>query len=131
MAGLRLGFAIGAPKLISQLSQNAGPWAVSSVALEIGAAALGDTVWQRRHGQFLKAQQRLKHLLLGAGLPLRGGTELFQTIQHDAAHDLHDQLCRGSHLDPEVCRLARFLRFGLPANDAEFWRLEKIINNWR
>ena len=132
MAGLRLGFAIGAPKLISQLSQNAGPWAVSSVALEIGAAALDDTLWQRRHGQFLNAQsKRLKHLLLGAGLPLRGGTELFQTIQHGAAHDLHDQLAAAAIWTRKYADWPDFLRFGLPANDAEFWRLEKIINNWR
>lgn len=132
MAGLRLGFAIGAPELISRLSQNAGPWAVSSVALEIGAAALDDTLWQRRHGKFLNAQaKRLKHLLLGAGLPLRGGTELFQTIQHGAAHDLHDHLAKAAIWTRKYLDWPDLLRFGLPVNDAEFKRLEKMIKNWR
>ena len=132
MAGLRLGFAIGAPELINRLGQNAGPWAVSSVALEIGAAALVDTLWQRRHGQFLSAQaKRLKHLLLSAGLPLRGGTELFQTIQHGAAHDLHDHLAKAAIWTRKYADWPDLLRFGLPANDVEFRRLEKTINNWR
>ena len=132
MAGLRLGFAIGAPELINQLSEDAGPWAVSSVALKIGAGALDDTLWQQQHERFLTAQsKRLREMLQNAGLPIRGGTALFQTIQHKAAHNLHDHLAADAILTRKYSNWQDLLRFGLPANDVEFERLEKTINNWR
>ena len=45
LAGLRLGFAIGDPKLIAKLSALLGPWPVSGPALAIGTTALGDIDW--------------------------------------------------------------------------------------
>lgn len=132
MGGLRLGFAIGAPNLISKLSRDAGPWAVSSVALEIGAGALDDIFWQQQHGQFLTAQsKRLRDVLINSGLPVRGGTPLFQTIQHKSAHDLHDYLAAAAICTRKYANWRDLLRFGLPANDVEFERFEKIMNNWR
>ena len=132
MAGLRLGFAIGAPNLIDQLSRDAGPWAVSSIALEIGAEALDDKFWQHCHGQFLTAQsKRLRGILINADLPIRGGTTLFQTIQSESAHDLYDHLALAAICTRKYANWPNLLRFGLPANDLEFERFEKTMNNWR
>jgi len=45
LAGLRLGFALAAPKLAARLAVMLGPWAVSGPALTIGSKALADAVW--------------------------------------------------------------------------------------
>ena len=82
MAGLRLGFAIGAAASIDKLQGCVGPWAVSSVALDIGSTALNDSAWQAQHGQFLRQQtEQLQMVLTRANLTIIGGTTLFQTIQ--------------------------------------------------
>ncbi len=45
LAGVRLGFAIGAAEDISRLAAWLGPWAVSGPAIEIGIEALSDESW--------------------------------------------------------------------------------------
>ena len=48
LAGLRLGFAVGAPDMIARIATALGPWPCSGPALLIGAAALGDQPWADR-----------------------------------------------------------------------------------
>jgi cobalamin biosynthetic protein CobC len=45
LAGLRLGFAIGAEADIATLAAMAGPWPVSGPAIAIGERALSDRAW--------------------------------------------------------------------------------------
>ena len=132
MAGLRLGFAIGPPDRIDQLQQRVGPWAVSSVALDIGSAALNDTAWQAQHGQFLRQQtEQLQMVLTRANLEILGGTTLFQTIHTSRAHHLHDHLAKAAIWTRKFSQIPDLLRFGVPANAADFARLSKSLNNWR
>ena len=132
MAGLRLGFAIGAPDHIDQLQQRVGPWAVSSVALDIGSAALNDTAWQAQHGQFLRQQtEQLQMVLTRANLKILGGTTLFQTIHTSRAHHLHDHLAKAAIWTRKFSQMPDLLRFGVPANAADFARLSESLNNWR
>ena len=46
LAGLRLGFALGAAAEIAPLAELAGPWPASGPALAAGSAALPDAGWR-------------------------------------------------------------------------------------
>jgi len=132
LAGLRLGFAIGAVGPITALERAAGPWAVSSIALEIGAAALADGPWQRQHLAFLDTQSdRLAQLLGAHGLTLLGGTNLFQTVILPEAHDLQNHLAHAGIWTRKFTLWPDLLRFGVPATDADFSRLDKTLQKWR
>ena len=132
MAGLRLGFAIGAAVHMDQLQRCVGPWAVSSVALDIGNTALNDTVWQAQHSQFLRQQtEQLQMVLTRANLKILGGTTLFQTIQSSRANHLHDHLAKAAIWTRKFSQMPDLLRFGVPANAADFARLSESLNNWR
>ena len=132
MAGLRLGFAIGSAVHMDQLQRCVGPWAVSSVALDIGNTALNDTVWQAQHSQFLRQQtEQLQMVLTRANLKILGGTTLFQTVKTSRANHLHDHLAKAAIWTRKFSQMPDLLRFGVPANEADFARLSESLNNWR
>lgn len=116
LAGLRLGFAIGDPALIAQLTQMLGPWPVAGPALEIGAAALADTDWADRTRARLKTDAaRLDGLLTGAGARGLGGTTLFRLYEVDNAARWQDHLARHRVWSRIFPYNPRWLRLGLPA----------------
>ncbi len=116
LAGLRLGFAIGDPALIAQLTQMLGPWPVAGPALEIGAAALADIDWADRTRARLKADAaRLDGLLTGAGARGLGGTTLFRLYEVDNAARWQDHLARHRVWSRIFPYNPRWLRLGLPA----------------
>ena len=125
LAGLRLGFAVGDPTIVSALAAELGPWAVSGPAIEVGIEAMGDRDWIEATLATLK-QHRLKMdaLLEGAGFELLGGTDLYRFVGHG------DALARADELAAERVHVRRFpdrpdrLRFGIPATEAEFEQLE-------
>ncbi len=132
MAGLRLGFAIGPSDIIGALIKWAGPWAVNSAALSIGTIALDDTLWQQRHGRFMQQQAgRLLVMMESHGFKIRGGTCLFLTIENAAADDFHQHLACAGIWVRKYANWPNLLRFGVPATDAEFARLEETIKDWR
>ncbi len=132
MAGLRLGFAIGAPELIAKLQARIGPWAVSSAALDIGTAALNDHAWQAQHGVFLEGQaERLKGLLASTGFTILGGTSLFQTVQTPDAEALHTHLAKAAIWTRKFSQSPDLLRFGVPSGETDFARLSKTLENWQ
>lgn len=119
LAGLRLGFAIGASELIAHIATALGPWSVSGPALLIGAAALGDQPWTDRTRHALEQQARaLDEVLLKAGFTIVGGTSLFRLARHPQALQLHSALAK-QHI---WCRSFDWaddlLRFGLPPDAA-------------
>ena len=68
LAGLRLGFALGAAADIARLRALAGPWPVSGPALAAGRAALGDAAWAAATRSRLAAgAARLDALAASAG----------------------------------------------------------------
>ena len=132
MAGLRLGFAIGAADVIERLTIAAGPWAVNTAALTIATQALADTEWQTRHLAFLdKQSDRLVRLLTDHGLIIRGRTNLFVTITLPQAAALHSHLARHRIWTRHFTAWPDLLRFGLPAKNAEFEQLAECLKNWR
>jgi cobalamin biosynthesis protein CobC len=126
LAGLRLGFALAAPKIAARLSAMLGPWAVSGPALAIGAKALADAAWIRKMRMRLEGSaKKLDGLLTQSGLDLMGGTNLFRLVSTDAAGELFHHLGRAGILVRRFPEHANWLRFGLPAN-AQAWRRLQI-----
>lgn len=128
LAGLRLGFAIASRPIADSLREELGPWAVSGPALAVGEKALADDAWlQQAAARLGGIAERLDALLIAAGLSLVGGTPLFRLARHPEAQQLADRLGQhGIHVrtfDHEQT----WLRFGLPAGDAEFSRLSAAL----
>ena len=130
LAGLRLGFAIGAPDIIARIATALGPWPVSGPALSIGTAALGDQPWADRTRHALQQQAcALDEVLVKAGFAITGGTSLFRLARHPQALKLHAALAQ-EHI---WCRSFDWaddlLRFGLPADAAGLDRLAAVLRS--
>lgn len=130
LPGLRLGFAIADPDTAEQLTAAVGPWALSSLAAEIGMAALTDRDWQvATRERLARDTSRLDALLAGAGLAVVGGTHLFRLVESDAAADVHEKLGRAGIYTRRFPDTPRWLRFGLPGEDSHWDRLEKALTS--
>lgn len=128
LAGLRLGFAIGAEGACRAIGERLGPWAVSGPALEIGAAALSDHKWiGTMRGSLTEAGGRLAEILEVAGLEVMGENPLFVFARHGEAQAIHRGLARRHILVRPFPEMPDCLRFGLPGTDAEFERLASAI----
>ena len=128
LAGLRLGFAIGAPDLCAELHRNLGPWAVPGPAIAIGRRALADTQWQRAMRHRLAAEAaRLDDFLASTGFTVRGGTTLFRLAEHPAAGDLFAKLGRAGILVRPFRQKPAWLRFGLPGDEPAWDRLARAL----
>ena len=128
LAGLRLGFAIGAPDTIARIATALGPWPWSGPALLIGAAALGDQPWADCTRHVLQQQARaLDEVLVKAGFTIVGGTALFRLARHPEASKFHAALAQ-QHI---WCRSFDWaddlLRFGLPRSAAGLDRLAAAL----
>ena len=125
LAGIRLGFALLDQPSAVRLAAMLGPWAVSGPALAIGTAALADTAWieMTRH-RLMAASGRLDGILIGAGLGIPGGTALFRLVRTPAAPALFHHLGRAGILVRKFPDNTTWLRFGLPASEEEWQRLQ-------
>jgi len=129
LAGLRLGFAIGDPDLITALAVSCGPWPVSGPALHIGAAALRDGVWaQATRTRLTDDAARLDALMAGAGAKPIGGTSLFRLYDTESASLWQDRLCRHRILSRVFPYSDRWLRLGLPGTPADWARLQRAVS---
>lgn len=122
LAGLRLGFVLAQPAMAEALRASLGPWAVSGPALTIGAVALNDTGWQAAMRDELRARAQRFHLALHErGIPVLGGTSLYRLAKVPEAAKLAAALRKqGVHVRIFE-RQPQWMRFGLPADEAEFW----------
>jgi cobalamin biosynthetic protein CobC len=132
LAGIRLGFALLDRPYAVRLAAVLGPWAVSGPALAIGAAALVDTAWIEETRQRLSAAAgRLDGILIGAGLGIPGGTALFRLVRTPAAPALFHHLGRAGILVRKFPHDATWLRFGLPAGEEDWQRLQIAMDAFR
>ncbi len=152
LAGIRLGFVWAGPAVLAGLKAKLGIWSVSNVARWAGAIALRDVDWQSRMNQRLSVEgQRLKELLtqsLTALLPqsLTGflsqpleqqgfaclSTPLFCTVEfkgsrQNVAAGIYQQLAKQGVLI-RYFEEYEALRFGLPANETAWQRLESALS---
>ncbi|MCU0633667.1 MAG: aminotransferase class I/II-fold pyridoxal phosphate-dependent enzyme [Gemmatimonadaceae bacterium] len=69
LAGLRLGYAVGAPRLVAEVEKSRGPYKASAVAERVGAVALReDREWVEAHVALaIEVRERLASRLVTAG----------------------------------------------------------------
>ena len=132
LAGARLGFALAAPPVAARLTALLGPWAVSAPALAIGTAALADRAWiESSRRRVAEDACRLDAILRDGGLDIVGGTTLFRLAQTPAAGELFKQLGRAGILARRFEEQPSWLRFGLPAGERQWRRLQKAMAEFR
>lgn len=124
LAGLRLGFALGPETDIATLAERAGPWPVSGMAIEIGAAALADTAWRAASIARLEAEAaELDRLASDAGWQPLGGTCLFRLYEAPDAAGAQARLA-GHRIWSRIFPYSQhWLRLGLPGGAAEWARV--------
>lgn len=128
LAGLRLGFALGAEADIARLAAMAGPWPVSGAAIEIGCTALADRTWAETTSARLHADcARLDDLARGAGWSLVGGCELFRLYETPDATAAQERLAHHHIWSRKFPYSDRWLRLGLPGGEAEWRRVESAL----
>ncbi len=124
LAGVRLGFAIAAPELLAPIRAALGPWPVSGPALEFGAAALADSEWRKRTAERLSRDiTTLDSMLKKSGLDILGGTRLFRLASSERAPEYFQNLGESGIYFRRFGDRPNLLRFGIPANAAEWDRL--------
>ena len=125
LAGVRLGFAVGASDTAKRLDDRLGPWSVAGPALEYGIAALGDAAWAEAMRARLRADaERLDALLASHGFKVDGGTSLFRHVTTPLALPLFEALGRQGILLRSFDGRPNVLRAGLPGSQEEWARLE-------
>jgi histidinol-phosphate aminotransferase len=70
LAGLRLGYAVGAPALVAEVEKSRGPYKANAIAEQVAAAAFAhDLDWVRAHVALaVEARERLAERLRALGL---------------------------------------------------------------
>lgn len=130
LAGARVGFACAWPQLLADLAETLGPWPISGPARIAAQTALRDKPWQTNTRIRLSQDaQRLMQLLAGCGLVAAGGTELFQYVPTPQAEKLHEHLAHQGILT-RLFLDSPALRFGLPATDTDWQRLQQALNGY-
>ena len=128
LAGARVGFIFGAAEKLERLREMLGPWAVSNPSRAVARQALLDNTWQAAaRVELVAASQRLAEVLAPLGAVSR--TALFCTVATPQVEALH------GHLAARALLTRRFdqhglLRFGLPANEGEWLRLQQAVAAW-
>lgn len=129
LAGIRLGFALLDGASAARLAARLGPWAVSGPALAVGAKALADAAWiEQTRSRLAQAAQRLDAILIGAGLVVEGGTALFRLARTPQANALFHHLGGAGILVRSFADNAPWLRFGLPAQEPHWRRLQTAMD---
>ncbi|WP_159728021.1 threonine-phosphate decarboxylase CobD [Methylosinus sp. Ce-a6] len=132
LPGVRLGFALCEAEMAERLRASLGPWSVAGPALAIGAAALADAAWLAARGaQLARDAARLDALLAAAGFEIIGGVALFRLARHAAADRWFAHLARRGILTRRFGERPDRLRFGLPAAQAAWERLERALESGR
>lgn len=131
LAGMRLGFAIAEPQLARLLRQAMGPWAVGGPVIEVGRKVLADTEWiAETRKRLAKESASLNMLLAHAQLSTIGGTHLFTLINAPRAWALFEYLGQQGILVRPFATAPRWLRLGLPPDEAARKRLEAALREW-
>lgn len=128
LAGVRLGFVLGAADDLAALREMCGPWPVSGAAVEIGRAALADEAWRRASvARLADDARRLDKAAAGAGWRLVGGTDLFRLYDTPDASAARAGLAK-AHIWSRIFPYSKsWIRLGLPAGDEEWRRVEAAL----
>lgn len=127
LAGLRLGFAIGAPDPLAKLKAALGPWSVAGPALHVGAQALSDAGWLAETGEERAHDAARLDALLASHGRIVGGTTLFRLLETPGAAALFAHLGRHGIYVRRFRNAPDRLRFGLPGDETEWSRLRAAL----
>jgi cobalamin biosynthetic protein CobC len=128
LAGLRLGFAVASPDIARMLRGALGPWPVSGPAIAVGARALADSGWSAAMRERLGEEAaRLDALLEASGWSIVGGTRLFRLAARADADAAFRRLLSSGILTRPFAKTADRLRFGIPADEAQWERLAAAL----
>lgn len=132
LAGVRLGFVLGATEDVAALERMAGPWPVSGAAIAVGAAALADNDWAEATARRLTGDgARLDALAEGAGWTPLGGTALFRLYETGDARAAQARLA-AAHVWSRIFPYSGgWLRLGLPGAAAEWSRVARALSPGR
>jgi len=127
LAGIRAGFVLAEADILEQLNELLGPWALSNPTRFVTVCALQDKQWQDdMQVQLQQGSERLAHLLRDYQLMPAGSTSLFQWVVVDNAEEIHYLLAKQAVFTRLFTQPAS-LRFGLPANEAEWAHLTAAL----
>ncbi|MGR3416576.1 threonine-phosphate decarboxylase CobD [Paracoccus sp. (in: a-proteobacteria)] len=128
LAGLRLGFVIAAPAILSRIAEESGPWPVNGPALEIGARAMADRDWAEDAILYhSEASLHLDHVAQRAGWQPLGGTHLFRLYDTPDAGQARDGLAHARIWTRRFPYSRHWLRLGIPGSAAEWDRLQDAL----
>lgn len=127
LAGLRGGFALGAPALCTALRRLLGPWALSHPARWLLLRALRDASWQQAARAALQGRRAaLDSVLARHGLTPAGGCALFAWCPHPHAAAVA-ALLEGQGVLVRHFDAPQALRFGLPPDAVADGRLDSAL----
>lgn len=127
LPGIRLGFMIAPQAQVATMRERLGSWPISAHAVAYGTAAYRDTDWIDVTRTDLAARSaRLDEMIEPHGT-IRGECPLFRLIESDDAPRLFERLAQAGILTRPFDYAPRWLRVGLPADDAAFDRLEQAL----
>lgn len=135
IAGIRCGFVITDKELLQRLYEKLGPWSLTGQTRYIAKRVLSDKEWQIKERENLnRAGNKLYKVLSEHGLIPTGGTVLFQWLEHSKAKEIYEacankgMLIRFFEKQTVMNKIVMpSLRFGLPANQAQWDKLENIL----
>lgn len=128
LAGIRLGFVIAAPQIVTRIRASFGDWPVSADAIAAGLAAYADTGWaENTRVRLRNAARKLDALLMRNDLSVVGGTSLFRLARSAIARARFEQLLRAGILVRPFGHDTTLLRFGLPHGAAAWRRLRDAL----
>ena len=127
LAGARVGFVLSNEPILQALREMLGPWSLSGPSRYIATRALSDRGWQQQARVLLLEQGRkLKSLLHELGFETDGASPLFQYLQLDDAHKLHQFLATRGIWTRHFPQW-QGMRFGLPATEKQWLRLHHAL----
>ena len=128
LGGVRLGFAVTDNKTAKLIKDKLGPWAVSGPAIWAGISAFADGRWiEKTNKQLNENAKKLDVILQSNKMEIIGGTSLFRLARHDLANEMFERLGSVGVLVRPFAENPDWLRFGIPADDAAFARLESAL----
>ncbi|HTO64829.1 MAG TPA: threonine-phosphate decarboxylase CobD [Bradyrhizobium sp.] len=129
LAGVRLGFVLGAETDIAGLAQLAGPWPASGPAIAIGQGALSDRAWaEATTARLAEAVPRLDSVAQKARWSLVGGTRLFRLYDVGDAAAAQERLAHAKIWSRIFGERPGWLRLGLPGDEVEWARLAATLS---
>src|SRR6185295_6332619 len=95
MPGLRIGYLVGASKVVDQLKDRQPPWSVNSLAQEVALAVLGDEAYARKSRTFMKRERSR----VMRGLRVLSGLRAYPSAVNFVLIELPAAICAGEVTD--------------------------------